>query len=89
MCSAPKAQVEGSFRRCLGGAHWRSKHAEQSREDAVAHPQMGAVGIGMDRIAEELDESLQEVRNIARSMCLHGCIVVRDGNCARALQNIF
>jgi hypothetical protein len=45
----------------LGQATWRRRAASGAAEAAIANPQAGAMGVGMDRIAEELHHSLQQV----------------------------
>jgi hypothetical protein len=45
----------------LGLASWRRRSSAGSAGDALTSPQAGVFGFGMDRIAEELDHSLQQV----------------------------
>ena len=69
LCRATTARFEGSFLHGIAGAKWRSRSAKGPSEDAVAPPQMGVVGTSMDRLAEELDESLQQVCTASLSSC--------------------
>lgn len=60
VCRTSKTAFNAKILHSLG-ANWRRRAPKGSSEDAVSHPQTGAVGIDMDRIAEELEGSLQQV----------------------------